>query len=134
MRSNEHLKHIASRVSHINCDECRADCERQFVFNRPFKYAHVHEYLTYVRPRLAAIKAKMHDGDSANARQWYRDFMRALENRIASHIERKGRKYAPGYLERLEGMRKAFVCRKSQDMDVSAFDFRSYARRGASTL
>jgi hypothetical protein len=31
MKTAEHQRHIQSRVSHNNCQECRADCERQFL-------------------------------------------------------------------------------------------------------
>jgi hypothetical protein len=123
MKSQTHLAHIASRISHNNCPECRADCERRQVANRPFKYGHVHEYLSYVKPRLEAIRTGENGGNKASARQWHREFLRALDNRILSHVTREGRKYAPGYLERLR------MASRSANMD-----FRIFASRGASCL
>lgn len=96
MQTTEHKQHIAKCQSHNRCPECNADTQRRFAGNgEPFRYAHVTEYLAWVKPRVEAIRA----GDnSVNARIWQRDFLRALHNRINSHITNQtGRKHAPEY-------------------------------------
>jgi hypothetical protein len=122
MQSTEHKQHIADFVSHSNCSECRADIERRFVHNAPFKYAHVREYLGHVKPRLEALR---NGEDSANARIWKRDFILALNRRITSHIVREGRKHSDGYLERF---------RQWRGMAIDAAYLRQFAARGASAL
>lgn len=85
--------HIGMRVSHNSCPECRADNSRSFARSHPFHYAHVHAYLSWVRPRLVAIR----NGETrVEAIWWHRDFIVALHNRISSHIPgQNGRKHAP---------------------------------------
>lgn len=121
MRSTQHQAHIADFVSHSNCSECRADTERRFADNRPFKYDHVTQYLSWVRPRLEAIR----NGEaSVNARIWQRDFMRAMHRRISSHLIGNGRKHSDSYLARMGQFRQ------STDADY----LREFAQRGASCL
>ena len=96
----EHLvMHIGRHVSHNSCPECRADNSRRFAGNgQPFRYAHVNEYLTWVKPRLEAIRTGENGGNTVEAIWWQRDFIAALHNRINSHIPNQtGRKYAPDY-------------------------------------
>lgn len=99
MQTDMHRNHIAARKSYNSCPECRADNSRRFAVNRPFRYQYVREYLSYVRPRLEALRTGQNGGDTVAARQWYRyDFMPALHNRINSHIPgQTGRKYASDY-------------------------------------
>lgn len=124
MRTTEHQKHIAARIAHNNCDECRADCERQFVPIAWPGYQHVSDYLSYIRPRLSALKA---GEDSQNARTWYREFNRALNRRISlKGSAPAGRKYAPGYLERLR--------MATGGRNADARYLRQFSARGASTL
>jgi hypothetical protein len=73
MQTAAHQTHISKRVSHNNCDECRADCERQFLREQWPGYRHVTDY---------------------------REFIRALHRRITLKVE-TGRKQSPGYLSRL---------------------------------
>lgn len=123
MKSAEHKKHIATRMSHNNCGECRADCERQWIAFRPFKYAHVAKYLSYVKPRIEAIRA---GENSVNAAIWHRDFLKALNNRISSHVKVAGRKHCHSYLERL-GMALG-------GRNPNAAYLRHFAAKGASAL
>lgn len=83
MQSTLHKEHILARMSHANCSECRADTERRFVDTTPFTYTYVHEYLAYVRPRLAAIRNDTVVASSVDARVWYRGFILALHRRIS---------------------------------------------------
>lgn len=117
----EHSTHIQRNVVHARCPECNADRERGFVQNRPFRYAFVHEYLEWARVRLAAIR----EGNvTVAARQWRAGFVRALNRRISSHDERRGRKYADGYLERMrmagrgsESYLRRFAARNASCLD-----------------
>jgi hypothetical protein len=120
-----HFEHIALRVSHANCRQCNADNQRRFAHVTPFRYGFVHEYLSWIRPRLAAIR----DGEnSVDARRWHRDFMQALHTRISSRGQNPAwRKLAPGYLERLQMTR---FPRSKADADY----VREFARTGASCL
>jgi hypothetical protein len=122
-RSNEHQDHKNRRVAYNNCRECRADCERQYVGDfAPWRYDHVHDYLTFVQPRLAAIQA---GNDSVSARQWLREFRKALDRRINLKVgEPRWRKLSDSYLERLGNMRH---------VKDSAY-LRNFARVGASAL
>jgi hypothetical protein len=122
MKSTEHRKHIAENISHARCSECRADTERRFVGGWPFRYGFVHEYLTWVRPRLEAIR---NGEQSTNARIWHRDFIKALNTRISSHLPANGRKHSHSYLERF---------RQWRGMSVDAGYLRQFASRGASAL
>lgn len=97
MQSAEHKQHITENVSHNNCPECRADNSRLFAQKRPFKYGHVHEYLTWIRPRLQALKTGENGGNKVEAKWWYRDFIAALHARISPHLPETGRKHAPDY-------------------------------------
>lgn len=122
MKTAEHERHIAEYVSRNDCQECRADCERQFLRPRWPGYRYVSEYLNHVKPRLAAIRA---GENSVNARRWKREFTRALHRRInlkagAEH----GRKYCDSYLERLGQFRR----------DADRVYLRRFASRGASAL
>ena len=121
MQSTEHKKHIAERTSYSSCSECRADTERRFAGGQAFKYGHVHEYLTWIRPRLEAIR----NGEaSVNARIWQRDFVRALNNRISSHASGNGRKHSHSYLERMKQFKR----------NTDAGYLRAFSQRGASCL
>lgn len=97
MISQEHKRHIKENVSHSRCPECRADNSRRFAARISFHYDHVHDYLKWVKPRIEAIRTKQKGGDTVEARIWQRDFIRALHNRISSHIQNPGRKHAPEY-------------------------------------
>lgn len=98
MQTQEHKQHIAGRVSHNSCPECRADNSRRFARKMPFHYGFVHEYLSWARPRVEAIRTAQNGGDTVEARRWQSDFVRALHNRITSHIpDQTGRKHAPEY-------------------------------------
>lgn len=103
-RTEKHQQHLKSNISHNDCRECRADTERRFVSTAQWSYQHVHEYLSYVAPRLKAIR----DGEnSINARQWLRDFRIALDRRINLKAESRPawRKLCDSYQDRLKGMR-----------------------------
>jgi hypothetical protein len=54
-----HTEHVVMhrRYSLNTCPECNADRERRFARNTPFRYGFVREYLSWVRPRLQAIRA-----------------------------------------------------------------------------
>ena len=122
MQTPTHQRHIAERLSHNNCDECRADCERQFLRAQWPGYRHVTEYLNWIKPRLEAIR---NGENSLNARQWYREFIRALHRRISLKVAGEtGRKQCPGYLSRL---------RQFPRMTEASY-LRRFAARGASTL
>jgi hypothetical protein len=122
MQSSTHKQHIAGNISHNNCSECRADNERQFARIHRFEYRHVHEYLTYVRPRIEALRK---GENSVNARIWHRDFLKALHNRIESRMPNPvTRKRSHSYLERLKIAR----------FPGNRTDFREFARKGASCL
>lgn len=121
MKSQAHNIHLKNRISHNNCPECSADCERQFVAFRPFKYAHISEYLNWIKPRLEAIR---NGDDSTNAKIWMRDFLRALHTRIGSHIPVAGRKQCHSYLERLGQF----------GANTDANYLRAFAKKGASAL
>lgn len=102
MQSAEHKQHITQNRSYSHCPECRADSSRLFAYTKPFRYAHVHEYLSWVRPRIEAIRAgaieQEQEQEEYNALWWHRDFVRALHNRISSHLPgQSGRKHAPEY-------------------------------------
>lgn len=122
MRSTEHQRHIDSWISHNNCDECRADCERQFLRSQWPGYQFVGEYLAWAKPRLLAIRA---GEDSVNARIWHRDFVRTLNRRITLKDGAEyGRKQCPGYLQRLNQFPRS----------TEQGYLRRFAQRGASTL
>lgn len=121
MQSEQHKIHIQSRNSHSNCCECRADTERRFVRLKPWReYQFVVDYLSYVRPRLAACKVD----NSVDARIWYRKFAQALHRRITLRAPSAGRKYCDSYQERL----------KQFGRKVDAGYLRKFAQRGASCL
>jgi hypothetical protein len=122
MQTVEHQRHITSYVSHNDCQECRADCERQFLRPQWPGYRHVTEYLSCVKPRLEAIR----QGEtSVNARIWHRDFVKTLHRRITLKSgSEHGRKRCDGYLSRLRQFSR----------DTDAGYLRRFARRGASTL
>ena len=121
MQSETHKRHLETRVSHSDCCECRADTERRFTGNTPFKYDHVREYLSWIRPRIEAIR----QGEaSVNARIWQRDFMRAMHNRISSHAAGRGRKWCDSYLERMGQFGNR----------ADAAYLRQFAQRGTSCL
>lgn len=125
MRSPEHAKHLAARVSHNNCQECRADCERSFVPVQLWHYGHIPEYLAYVKPRLAAIRA---GNSTLVARQWLEEYRRALDRRISLKIPSASeRKRADGYLDRLRQFRLG-------DRGYKARYLKQFAASGASTL
>ena len=122
MQTTEHRQHITSRVSHNNCQECRADCERQWLRPAWPGYQFVTEYLAFAQPRIAAIR----DGvDSVAARQWHHKFLLALNRRITlKGGTETGRKRNDGYLERLGQFPRS----------TNQMYLRRYAQRGASTL
>lgn len=102
MISADHRNHVYSRRSHSDCPECRADTEKRFVDTSVWHYDHMREYLAYVRPLLALIRA---GENSADARIWKREFVSALNRRIGMKVSRAGgRKYCDSYLERLRGI------------------------------
>lgn len=124
MRTIDHQRHITDRVSHNDCQECRADCERQFLREQWPGYRYVNEYLNWIKPRLTAIRE---GNNSVDARQWKREFIRALHRRISLKTgSEQGRKYNSGYRERL---RMALSGR-----NPNAVYLRRFATRGASTL
>jgi hypothetical protein len=127
-QTKEHKHHIASRVAWNNCQECRADCERQFADTSIWRYGHIAEYLAYVKPRLDTLRAGYPDVDG---QIWLRRFRLALNRRIGMKVHRTmGRKYADGYLDRLKQWKDIYMGRYRVDADY----LRVFARRGASTL
>lgn len=118
-----HQRHLSGNVSHNDCCECRADTERWHVSTVRWRYEHVHDYLAYVRPRLAALRNGVNDVD---AQIWRRKFLKALHTRIslknAHQVAR--RKYCGSYLERLQQFSRS----------TSATYLRGFASRGASCL
>ena len=127
MQSETHKRHIASRISHNNCSECRADTERQFVSAEPWRYFHIHEYLAYIRPRLAALRKTewLQDPDACI---WRREFLLALNRRISLKCNAipVGRKWCDSYLERLRGALRIRRANRRYLLD--------FAQRGASCL
>ena len=122
MRSKEHQSHIDSRIAYNNCQECRADCERQFLRLRWSEYKHVSEYLAWAKPRVEAIRQ---GENGVNARQWRRDFIVALHRRISLKVGAEtGRKQVDSYLSRMGQFPRS----------TDAGYLRKFARRGASTL
>jgi hypothetical protein len=121
MQSATHLAHIKANVSHSNCSECRADCERRFVPSAPWPgYQFVSEYVRYIKPRLQACDFD----NSIEAKQWHREFTQALQRRITLRAPIAGRKQSHSYLERL----------KQFGRNVDAGYLRRFAQRGASCL
>jgi hypothetical protein len=121
MKSEAHEKHLATRVAHNNCGECRADCERQFLRAQWPGYKFVADYLAYAKPRLAA-----QDGSVA-ANRWYREFLKALNERITlKGGAEKGRKCCHSYLERLGNALGG--------RNPNAAYLRQFAAKGASAL
>lgn len=128
MRTIDHAQHIMSRVSHNNCQECRADCERRFLRLRWTSYQFVAEYLAFVKPRLEAIKAGK---NSVDAHRWHRDFIEALHRRITlKGAGESGRKQTDSYLQRLG----QFSSNPEDNHFADAAYLRRYAQRGASML
>lgn len=122
MQTKTHAQHIASRTAHNNCQECRADCERQFLRRQWPGYQFVTEYLAFAQPRIEAIRQ---GEDSVNARIWHRDFVKTMQRRITLKGRAEtGRKYCDSYLQRLGQFPK------STDRTY----LRRFAQRGASTL
>ena len=120
MISEYHKQHV--KVSHNNCNECRADCERQFLRRQWHGYRYVAEYLTWCKPRIEAIK---NGENSTNAHIWHRDFLRALHRRITlKGGSETGRKWNDSYLQRLNQFPR----------NTDNYYLRRFARRGASTL
>lgn len=120
MQTIEHLKHIASRVSHMNCDECRADAERRHLQPIWPGYRYVSEYLAYIRPRLPLAWAGV-----SESRNWHQDFRRALDRRITlKGGAEQGRKRVDAYLARL----------RQFPAGTDGAYLRRFAARGASTL
>jgi hypothetical protein len=122
MTTPQHRSHLQSRISHSDCSECRADTEKRFVDTTRWNYAHVREYLAYVRPLLALIRA---GHDSTDAAIWLRKFRAALDRRISLKagvpLERKR---CDSYLERLGQFPRS----------TDAAYLRRFAARGASCL
>lgn len=128
MRSATHKQHVDSRISHNNCDECRADCERSFLRQQWLGYKFVAEYLAWCKPRLQAIKA---GETSVNARIWHRDFIRTLHRRITlKGAAETGRKQNDSYRQRLG----QFSRNPRDNHFADRFYLRRFASRGASTL
>jgi len=137
VQSLAHRQHIAGRVSHADCSECRADCERRFVDRvqgGQWRYAHVGEYLAYIRPRLTALQTGEY-ADDPDARAWQRKFVKALHTRISLKVADtggrcNGRKFSHGYLERLKMTRfpgsraDAGYLRRFADRGASCLDYR----------
>lgn len=126
MQTPEHQRHIASRIAHNDCQECRADCERQFLRPQWQSYQHVSEYLAWCRPRFAAIRAGgLSDREATAAAQWIRKFREALHRRITLKVgSEQGRKRCDSYLERMGQFPR----------NTDNAYLRRFARRGASTL
>jgi hypothetical protein len=121
---SQHLEHLVHRgqAIHANCPECNANRERRFVASGLWCYDHVREYLAYVRPRIAALRA---GENSVDARIWLNKFRIALDRRITLKVAAPtGRKYADGYLDRLRMMGHVH--------DESYL--KKFARKGASAL
>jgi hypothetical protein len=136
----DHVRHLVEHRLFIlnNCQECRADGERQFTRSKPFTHhnPHMSKYLEYVRPRLEALR---NGEDSVDARIWLRNFRVALNRRISSHIPgRSGRKFCESYLERLkqwENRRPEYYqLGRGNKHVVDAEYLRRFAARGASCL
>lgn len=99
MQSEVHKAHVASRISHNNCPECRADNSRWHAQRTPFNHQGVpadamHSYMAWVRPRLAALRSGT---STIEAKRWQQNFRDALSNRIYSQMAGSGRKFAPDY-------------------------------------
>lgn len=133
MQTTEHQRHLKTRVSHNNCQECRADVERQFLRLAFEGYRYVHEYLDFVRPRLEAIKGGF---DSVNARHFRSDFREALNRRITLKAGPEiGRKRCDSYSQRLNQFPRRSTDRPLNPWStIDATYLRRFARRGASTL
>jgi hypothetical protein len=127
MQSDQHKQHIREFTSHANCSECRADTERRFVDRQPWRYQHAGDYLSYVKPRLDAIRDEELLASDVDARIWYRKFVKALHVRISLKMPTGGRKYCDSYLERMRQFRKGT---KGTDSGY----LRQFASRGASCL
>ena len=122
MQSQSHIEHIKSRISHNNCQECRADTERRFLSLKWPGYQFVSEYSAYVTPLLELIR---NGEDSADARQWRAKFRKALHTRITLKVGGEvGRKRNDSYRDRLGQFPRA----------TDEAYLRRFARRGASTL
>ena len=122
MQTSEHKQHMVSRISHNECQECRADCERQFVRTQWAGYQFVDKYLAWARPRIEAIRA---GETSVNARIWRRNFCLALNRRITlKGAPETGRKQNDSYRQRLNQFPRS----------TDAAYLRRFASRGASTL
>lgn len=121
MRTTKHQQHIDSRIAHNDCQECRADCERQFLRPQWPGYAHVSEYLEWAKPRLATIK----QAKALGSARWQRDFILALHRRITLKVGgEQGRKRCDSYLQRMDQFPRS----------TEAIYLRRFAQRGASTL
>ena len=122
MQTLEHREHTNSRVGHNDCQECRANCERQFLRPQWSDYRYVSEYLSWAKPRLLAIK----QGEaSAAALRWMRDFRLALNRRITLKVSgESGRKRCDSYLQRMGQFPR----------NTDRAYLRRFAQRGASTL
>lgn len=122
MQTPKHQRHIASRVSHSDCHECRADCERQFLRPQWPGYGHVADYLIIVRPRIEAIRQ---GEDSLETRRWKREFTRALQRRVTlKGGSEHGRKRCDSYSQRLRQFSRS----------ANAAYLRRFAQGGASAL
>jgi hypothetical protein len=122
MRTIVHQQHVDARIAHNNCRECRADNERRFVNTHRWYYSHVHDYLSWIQPRLAAIS---NGENSVNAQIWLKKFRQALDRRINLKVKPEHwRKLNDSYLERLRGM--------SHVKDANYL--RKFAQTGASAL
>jgi len=141
MKTLLHQNHIRTRAAHMRCNECTADNQRSFVDTQVWQYAHVKDYLAYVKPLLALI----HAGEqSAESKQWLRKFRRALHTRINMKVvtqvpARYGRKYSAGYLDRLGGVQRFPVRRLDSDgepymVNPDVAYLRRFATRLASCL
>ena|ERR1019366_1532866 len=129
MRSPEHAKHLLDNKAWNNCQECNADTERRFIRQTPWReYKFVHEYLEYVKPRLAAMD------DSIDARRWHRIFIKALHTRISLRSPSAGRKQSDGYLERLGQFINRQYPTGGKRFYADAGYLRQFARSGASAL
>lgn len=123
MRSSNHQQHITRRVAHNDCQECRADCERQFLRPQWTRYQFVDKYLAYIKPRLLAINR--HQVNTVDAIIWHRDFVKTLHRRITlKGAGETGRKQNGSYRQRLNQFPRS----------TDQLYLRRYARRGASTL
>lgn len=106
MQSETHKQHIAANVSHANCPECRADNSRWHAQSREHEYKYVHEYLTWVRPRLDAIRNGAIERERAQGEYnalWVAPRFRPCATQLQVSSQSVGREYPFGPSDRRAG-------------------------------